>query len=113
MKPVLKSDIANKSFYPIPKIELSLIKIVPKDIINPFLSNNDSIDFFLMFIAGIMPYKNKNIVNAVEFFLKSRNNNQYTKDRILKILLRYNLENEKVFQFSIDELIEISKIFYI
>ncbi|MFW9902083.1 MAG: 16S rRNA (adenine(1518)-N(6)/adenine(1519)-N(6))-dimethyltransferase RsmA [Candidatus Thorarchaeota archaeon] len=113
MKPVLKSDIANKSFYPIPKIELSLIKIVPKDIINPFLSNNDSINFFLMFIAGIMPYKNKNIVNAVEFFLKSRNNNQYTKDKILKILLRYNLENKKVFQFSIDELIEISKIFYI
>lgn len=113
MKPVLKSDIANKSFYPIPKIALSLIKIVPREIINPFLSKNDSINFFLTFIASIMPFKNKNIVNAVELFLKKRNINQYKKDNILKILSIHNFENKKVFQFNIDELIEICRIFYI
>ena len=113
MKPVYKSDITNKSFYPIPKIALSLIKIIPKEMINPFLSKNDSINFFLTFIANIMPFKNKNIVNALELFLKNRNNIRSKKDNILKILLKYNFENKKVFQFSIDELIEISKIFYI
>ncbi len=112
MKTVLKSEISNNSFYPIPKIALSLIKIVPRENLNPFLSDDDSIKFFLKFIAGIMPYKNKNIVNAIGFFLKNHNNIQYSREKILKILGGNNLENKKVFNFNIDEFIEICKLFY-
>jgi len=112
MKPVLRSDISRQSFYPIPKIELSLIKIVPRDDIHPFLSEKDSINFFLKFVAGIMPYKNKNIVNGIGYFLKNLNANHHTREKILEILYKNNFENKKVFSFNIEELIEISKLFY-
>ncbi len=112
MKPILISDISRKSFYPIPKIALSLIKIIPRDDIHPFLSEKGSINFFLKFIAGIMPYKNKNIVNAIVYFLKNLNNTEYTREKIVKILYENNFENKKVFSFNIEELIEISKLFY-
>jgi len=112
MKPFLISDISRQSFYPIPKIELSLIKIVPRDDIHPFLLDKDSINFFLKFVAGIMPYKNKNIVNAIAYFLKNLNNIQYTRERILEILYENNFENKKVFSFNVEEFIEISKLFY-
>ncbi len=112
MNPILISDISRKSFYPIPKIALSLIKIIPRDDIHPFLSEKGSINFFLKFVAGIMPYKNKNIVNAIGYFLKNLNNTEYTREKIVKILYENNFENKKVFSFNIEELIEISKLFY-
>jgi len=112
MKPILISDISRKSFYPIPRIALSLIKIIPRDDVHPFLSEKDSINFFLKFIAGIMPYKNKNIVNAIGYFLKNLNNIEYTREKIIEILYENNFENRKVFSFNIEELIEISKLFY-
>ncbi len=112
MKPILISDISRKSFYPIPRIALSLIKIIPRDDVHPFLSEKDSINFFLKFIAGIMPYKNKNIVNAIGYFLKNLNNIEYTREKIIEILYENNFENRKVFSFNIKELIEISQLFY-
>ncbi|MFW9998891.1 MAG: 16S rRNA (adenine(1518)-N(6)/adenine(1519)-N(6))-dimethyltransferase RsmA [Candidatus Hodarchaeota archaeon] len=112
MKPILKTDISKNSFYPMPNITLSLMKIEPKENINPFLLNMDCKTFFLKFIAGIMPYKNKNIANAISLFLNTQKDNQYTKDEILMILIKNNLENKKVFNFNIEEFIKISKIFY-
>jgi len=112
MNPVSKLTISKMSFYPIPKISLSLIKIIPKEKINPFLLENDSIDFFLKFIAGIMPYKNKNIVNALDLYFKTLNKRKYTKEEILKILQKNNYQNKKLFTFKIEEFIEISKSFY-
>ena len=112
MNPVSKLTISKMSFYPIPKISLSLIKIIPKEKINPFLLENDSIDFFLKFIAGIMPYKNKNIVNALDLYFKTFNKRKYTKEEILKILQKNNYQNKKLFTFKIEEFIEISKSFY-
>ena len=112
IKPVSKLAISRTSFYPIPKIALSLIKIIPSEKINPFLLEKDSIDFFLKFIAGIMPYKNKNIVNALDLYFKTLKRNSYTKEEIFMILRKNNYENNKLFSFKIEEFIEISKLFY-
>ncbi len=112
INPVSKSTISRMSFYPIPKIPLSLIKILPKHQLNPFLMKKDSIDFFLKFIAGIMPYKNKNIVNALDLYFKTLDRRRYKKEEILMILQKNNYENKKLFDFTIEEFIEISKIFY-
>lgn len=112
MKLISKSNISRKTFYPIPRIPLSLIKLTPKDKINPFLLEKDSKDFFLKFIGGIMPYKNKNVVNAIDLFFKTQKDTQYTKENIISILNKNDYENKKVFNFEIDEYIEISKLFY-
>jgi 16S rRNA (adenine1518-N6/adenine1519-N6)-dimethyltransferase len=112
MNPVLKSNISRKSFYPIPKIALCLVKIIPNDQINPFLLNEDSINFFLKFIAGIIPYKNKNIVNSIYQFFNVYKNKKYSKEAILKILQENNYQNKKLFNFKINDLIEISKLIY-
>lgn len=112
MKPVSKSNISRNSFYPIPKIALSLIKIFPKENLHPFLLEKGSIDFFLKFIAGIMPYKNKNIANALNLYFRTLNNIQYTKEEILTILHKNDYKNNKLFSFKIKEFIEISKLFF-
>ncbi|MFX0080816.1 MAG: 16S rRNA (adenine(1518)-N(6)/adenine(1519)-N(6))-dimethyltransferase RsmA [Candidatus Hodarchaeota archaeon] len=112
MKPIKKYSIPRNSFYPIPKIDLTLIKIVPKENLNPLLLKEESIQLFLKFIAGIMPYKNKNIVNALYFFLKANNYSYPTKEQILQILQEKNFENKKLFNFNIEEFIELSQIFY-
>lgn len=109
MKPVSRSAIPRNSFYPIPKIDLSLIRIIPKPQINQFLSKIEGKKFYLKFIAGIMPYKNKNIVNAIELFLKHSGIGKLEKKKILEILKRKKFNNYKVFSFKIEQLIELSK----
>ncbi len=112
MKPIMKSTILRKSFWPIPKIDISLIKLIPKENLNPFFLENEAIEFFLKFIAGIMPYKNRNIANAIELFYKNQIDLRYSKEDILSILQMNNYENKKVFTFEIDDYIEICKSFY-
>lgn len=60
-----------------------------------------------------MPYKNKNVVNALHLFFKANNNFSFTKEKIHKILQENNFEDEKLFNYKIDEFIELSKIFSI
>lgn len=105
MKPLSKFNISRNCFFPIPKIDLTLIKMKPKKKINPFLFENDNKKYFLSFVAGIMPYKNKNIANALELFLK-RN-----KKEILNILLKNNFENRKVFNLKIEDYVDLSQLF--
>ncbi len=112
MEPKYNTTISRNSFFPSPKIPLSLIKIVPKENINPFLLGKDSRNFFLKFIAGILPYKNKNIVNAIQLFLETNYNIPYTKEEINLTLQNNNYVNKKVFEFEINEYVEISKLFY-
>lgn len=112
MNPVVKYSIPRNSFYPIPKIDLSLIKIIPKESLNQMFLIEESVQFFLEFIAGIMPYKNKNIVNALHLFFKAKNDPYHTKGKILKILQENNFENKKLFYFKIEEFIELSRIFH-
>jgi len=105
MEPISRSPLSRFSFYPSPKIDLSLIKLNPKDYINPFLKEQENITYFLKFVAGIMPYKNKNIANALELFLKK------SKAEIIDALEKHNFENKKLFHFKIEEFLELSKIF--
>ena len=112
MNPISRINIPRKSFYPIPEIALSLINLIPKDRINPFLSEKSTIEFFLKFIGGIMPYKNKNIANAIDLYFKRQEIFTNNKEEILNILQKNNFENKKVFNFKIEEYIEISKLFY-
>ncbi|HEC40502.1 hypothetical protein LCGC14_0783920 [marine sediment metagenome] len=112
MKPLLKFEVSRNSFYPPPKIDLSLIKVIPKEDQNLFLTEENRIQFFLKFIAGLMPYKNKNILNALYLFFKANKVDKYSKERISQILKLKNYDSKKVFTFKIEEFIELSKLFY-
>ena len=105
MEPVSKFNISRNCFYPTPNVDLALIKIKPKDNINPFLLKNDNKNFFLKFVAGIMPYKNKNIANALKLYLGN------DKEKILQILRKNNFKNNKIFSLKIEDFIELSKLF--
>ncbi len=111
MQPITQLNIPQNAFYPRPNIKLSLIKIRPKASIHPFLTQDSKQQFFLEFIAGIMPYKNKNIINAIELFLK----NQYPKLNIQKRAinghLEYNnIQNKKLSQFNFEEFPPLAEI---
>ncbi|MFX1375500.1 MAG: 16S rRNA (adenine(1518)-N(6)/adenine(1519)-N(6))-dimethyltransferase RsmA [Promethearchaeota archaeon] len=112
MNPILKYSIPRNSFYPIPKIDISLIKIIPKENLNPYLLEKESASSFLKFVAGIMPYKNKNILNALYLFFKAKNSPNYTKRRIQEILNKNNFEDKKLFKLNTEEFIELSRIIY-
>jgi len=112
MNPVVKYSIPRNSFYPIPKIDLALVKIIPKENLNQMLLNKESVQYFLGFIAGIMPYKNKNLVNALYLSFKVTRDSYYTKEKILNILQKENFENKKLFNYEIEKFIELSRIFH-
>lgn len=112
MNPTKRFEISRNCFYPPPKIDITLIKITPKEILDPFLEEINSRSFFLQFIAGIMPYKNKDIVNALFLFSKSKKKDSFSKEKILKILLKNDFSKKKLFSLSIEEFLELSKLFY-
>ncbi len=112
LKPILKFDVSQNSFYPAPKIDLNLIKLIPKEVLHAFLLEKKRATFFLKFIAGIIPYKNKNIVNALSTFFKANKDNNYNKERISSILQEKNYGNKRIFNYLIEELIEICSLFY-
>lgn len=107
MNPVKKLKISSKSFYPSPRIELSLIKVKKKENVHPFLLEKKNKTFFLNFVAGIIPYKNKNMINALELFLKNKTEGPITRINLLIFLKDHNISNLKLFKFKTDELIEI------
>jgi len=112
MKPIIKYNIPRNSFYPVPKIDLLLIKIIPNENLHPFLLDGYSTTFFLKFVAGIMPYKNKNIANALSYYFKATDQIHYSKEKILQILKNNNYENKKLFKYKIKEIVELSSLFY-
>ncbi|MFX1326174.1 MAG: 16S rRNA (adenine(1518)-N(6)/adenine(1519)-N(6))-dimethyltransferase RsmA [Promethearchaeota archaeon] len=112
LQPTLRLSIPRSSFYPVPKIDLSLIKLLPKEDLQPFLIERESGEFFLKFIAGIMPYKNKNLVNALFLYFKVNKEYNYDKSEIVQIINENGFKNEKLFNFKIEEIIEISRLFY-
>ena len=66
----------------------------------------------MKFVAGIMPYKNKDLINALTLFFKANHNYSYTKQRISSVLQENSYRDKKVFKLQIDEFIELSKLFY-
>ena len=111
MKPVRKFKISRFDFFPTPKIELALVIVEPRKAIDQLLLSDDGRTFFLRFVAGIMPYKNKNMVNAIKYFLKNDKNFNYSKQHIEVFLRKNQLKNDKVALFSVDEIVELSKKF--
>ncbi len=73
MKPVFRKQMRSDCFYPQPKIEISLIKLEPNQNLPDFLLSEEQRQFFLNFLGGVFPYKNKNIVNAIKLYLKKEN----------------------------------------
>ncbi len=112
MNPDKIFSISSQCFFPNPNIKLALISLFPKTNIDPFLRDEDSRNFYLKFIAGIMPYKNKSLANALELFLNKNLKGNYDRARILKILEDNKIENKKTFRLSIDEILETCIFFY-
>ncbi|MBD3343067.1 MAG: ribosomal RNA small subunit methyltransferase A [Candidatus Lokiarchaeota archaeon] len=112
LNPVKKIDISKNSFFPRPKIDLSLIVLKAKQKIDKFLQNETTKKFYLRFIAGTMPYKNKNILNAIKYFLKNFNTEIYFEKKIKESLNSRNLLDKKVFQLTINEFIDIARTIY-
>ncbi|MHA1803889.1 MAG: 16S rRNA (adenine(1518)-N(6)/adenine(1519)-N(6))-dimethyltransferase RsmA [Promethearchaeota archaeon] len=107
-----KIDIPRHAFFPIPSIQLSIIKTVPKRGIPSFLLKKNTRKFYLDFIAALFPYKNKSLINAIHLGLKHHFKFTLEKDTILILLTQYGFKNCKVFNLSLDQLIQLSEIFY-
>lgn len=112
MIPVKHIKISRNCFYPLPKIDLTLIKLKPNKNMDPYLSEEKFRRFYLKFIAGIMPYKNKNLSKALFLYFRTKPELNLTKENILEILYQNNFVNEKVFTLKISDFIKLSKIIY-
>ena len=112
MKPVRKFKISRFDFFPTPKIELALVIVEPRNEIDQLLLSDDGRAFFLKLVAGIMPYKNKNMANAINYFIKNDKNFSYSKQHIEDFLHENQIKNDKLASFNVDEIIELSKKFY-
>ncbi len=112
MKPVRKFKISRFDFFPVPKIELALVIVEPRKEIDQMLLSDNGRTFFLKFVAGIMPYKNKNIANAIYYFIKNDKNFAYSKQDIEDFLHQNHIKNNKVAHFSVTEIVELSRKFF-
>jgi len=112
MRPIKKYKISRYSFYPTPNIDLTLVNLSPNDKIDKFLGDEYKRTFYLKILGGIMPYKNKNLANALELYIKKKLNLDLNKKDIYNILEQNNVENNKVSSYSISDFVKISKIFY-
>jgi len=113
MIPVKKFKISRFDFFPPPNIDLSLVIVEPRKAIDQLLLSDDGRTFFLKFVAGIMPYKNKNMVNALKYFLKNDKTFNHSKQHIEDFLRENQLKNDKVALYSVDEIVELSRKFYL
>jgi len=112
MIPAEKYPISPNAFYPSPKIELSMIKVLPREDIHPFLKSKETRNFFLDFISGIMPYKNKNLSNAILSYLKINKLIKLSKNELKDYLASISFEDKKLSQYEYDDFIILSKKFY-
>ncbi len=106
--PVARSDISKNSFYPVPRIDLSLVKILPK-YLDPFLVNSSTREFFMRFIAWIMPYKNKDLIKALELGLRNYKERKVSKEEIINALSPLHLIEKKLFNVPIEKFLVIAK----
>ncbi len=106
VKPTIIKEVPPHCFYPVPKIKLSMIKLIPHHKIDIFLKDKNNRKIYLDLLRGIFPYKNKNISKALYLYL-----------RIFKVgrneiynLLEGNQKEKKVRAFSKDDLLKIAKL---
>lgn len=106
VKPTIIKEVPPHCFYPVPKIKLAMIKLIPHQKIDIFLKDKNNRKSYLDLLRGIFPYKNKNISKALYLYL-----------RIFKVgrneiynLLEDNQKEKKVRAFSKDDLLKIAKL---
>lgn len=112
MNTIETDDISRNSFFPVPKINLSLINIVPRSKIHPFLRKAENRQFFIKFIAGLTQYKNKNISSAIALFIKNEGSINFSKLEVSQLLKNMDIIEKKLFKLDIDTLIEICDKIY-
>jgi 16S rRNA (adenine1518-N6/adenine1519-N6)-dimethyltransferase len=112
MNPTLKKSVSPNCFYPSPKIELSMIRAEPKDPINPFLRLEEGRNFFLKFVAGIMPYKNKNLSNSIFTYLKNSRLGKISKKDLKIYLKSKNFDDAKLFNYDYEDFVILSENIY-
>lgn len=106
VKPTIIKEVPPHCFFPVPKIKLSMIKLIPHQKIDIFLKDKNNRKLYLDLLRGIFPYKNKNISKALYLYL-----------RIFKVgrneihnLLEGNQKEKKVRALSKDDLLKIAKL---
>jgi len=106
VKPTIIKEVPPHCFYPVPKIKLTMIKLIPHQKIDNFFKDKNNRKLYLDLLRGIFPYKNKNISKALYLYL-----------RIFKVgrneiynLLEGNQKEKKVRAFSKDDLLKIAKL---
>ena len=109
MEPIKKYKVSRFNFIPTPKIDMTLIIVKPKDDIDQFLFADKQRKFFLKFVAGIMPYKNKNIVNALSLFVKNEDLGNFSKNDIYNYIKGTKNIDRKIAQLKVDEIVDLSK----
>jgi len=109
MEPIKKYKVSRFNFIPTPKIDMTLIIVKPKDDIDQFLLADKERKFFLKFVAGIMPYKNKNIVNALSLFVKNEDLGNFSKNDIYNYIKGTKNIDRKIAQLKVDEIVDLSK----
>lgn len=112
MEPIQKYKISKFCFIPTPKIELALIIVKPKEYIDHFLLIENQRKFFLKFVAGLMPYKNKNLINGIMLFLKKEVISFSSKQELYNVIKNAKFNDKKIAQFKVEEIIELSKLIY-
>lgn len=105
-------EISRNSFFPVPKINLSLINIAPKLRFHPFFLSIENRQFFIKFIAGLTQYKNKLISNAIALFIKNEGSFTPSKQDVIHLLENMGIIDNKLFMFDTNTLVGIcEKIF--
>lgn len=106
VKPTIIKEVPPHCFYPVPKIKLAMIKLIPHQKIDNFFKDKNNRKLYLDLLRGIFPYKNKNISKALYLYL-----------RIFKVgrneiynLLEGNQKEKKVRALSKDDLLKIAKL---
>jgi len=90
----LINHVPKEYFFPIPKIDSALVKIIPRENLD-----FDEVGFLHDFIKEIFNYRNKILRNGIKIFIKKTNINLNLNDLTSPILER------KIISLSLDEII--------
>jgi 16S rRNA (adenine1518-N6/adenine1519-N6)-dimethyltransferase len=104
-KPTIIQRVQKNCFYPSPRIDLAMIKLIPHDKIDEFFNFEEHITLFLNLLRGIFPYKNKDSVNALYLYLKKFG---VSKADLIGIL-ESNQKSKKIRAFELNDFIMIAK----
>jgi 16S rRNA (adenine1518-N6/adenine1519-N6)-dimethyltransferase len=105
-------DVSRNSFFPRPKINLSLINIVPRPKTKSFLLESQTRQFFIKFISGLTQYKNKTISNAIDLFIKNETSLNLSKSEVNHLINTMQIEKQKLFMLDTETLIKICEKLY-